>query len=284
MKRRLLRTLLFLVIALALLVVGVMLGSAEDGGDGDTRGTTKAGTKRATSAPDPADGEVLVEYREASEDDAASEDLVRGSKLLQEGATSLDESIELPQDVTVVFGGDPEGPYYDPEDRTIQYPWEFVTETRRLLGESGYEPDELDEATIDATRFILQHELGHALVDVLELPVLGREEDAADGFAAYVAVEFEEDGDLVIAATDLFAAFDDEAGDTIEDADFFDSHSLDRQRFFGISCLVYGADTDEYANVVDGIGAEDERLDECPAEWEQLRDGWDEVLAPYLRD
>ena len=39
------------------------------------------------------------------------------------------------------------------------------------------------EFVIGNTLFTLTHELGHAVIQVFELPVLGREEDAADTFA-----------------------------------------------------------------------------------------------------
>jgi hypothetical protein len=37
------------------------------------------------------------------------------------------------------------------------------------------------------------HETGHAVFDLLEVPVLGREEDAADLFSAYIMLHFGKD-------------------------------------------------------------------------------------------
>lgn len=230
-----------------------------------------------------ADAPLEVQVKRAAKADRAAAKLIDEAGLVEDAAEAVNDLIQLPDRITVVFGGDPEGPYYDPNTRRIEYPWEFVTETRPLLAADGYRGEELDVAVADATRFILYHELGHALIDVLELPVLGREEDAADGFAAWMSVEHDEDGALVIAATDLFAAFDEQAGDELEADDFFDSHSLDLQRFYAISCLVYGADTDAYADVIDGLGIDEYRQEECPAEWEQLAAGWEQVLEPHLQ-
>jgi hypothetical protein len=36
---------------------------------------------------------------------------------------------------------------------------------------------------------VLLHELGHVIIDEMKLPVLGREEDAADTFAALTMLE-----------------------------------------------------------------------------------------------
>ena len=39
---------------------------------------------------------------------------------------------------------------------------------------------------------VFLHEVGHAVFDYLSVPILGREEDAADQFAAYVLLQFAE--------------------------------------------------------------------------------------------
>jgi hypothetical protein len=45
--------------------------------------------------------------------------------------------------------------------------------------------EERDEFILGNVVFVLFHEFGHALVSELELPVLGREEDAVDRFATF---------------------------------------------------------------------------------------------------
>lgn len=249
------------------LLAALALAGCGDGGD------------RAGSAPDLPSGRITVEYRGGG---GAEARFVREEEFVEDVADAVNEQVALPRDVEVVMGGDPDGPYYDPEAVTIQYPWSFVAETRRQLRANGYAPGkDLDTGVRDATMFVLVHEIAHALVDQLELPVLGREEDAADSFASYAAVEYADDGELVIAATDLFDAFD-RASD-LDEAAFFDSHSLDAQRFYAISCQVYGADPDEYANVVDGLGFDEERLAGCVEEWDLLESSWEQVLEPHLR-
>jgi hypothetical protein len=270
------RFLLVLVALVALALGAALLLGSSDGDDGASSGDVD----RARVAS--GDGEVVVEYVDSDPADTDAQRLVEEAALAESIADSVNAEVALPDDLTIVMGGDPEGPYYDPETRTIEYPWQFVTESRRLLAESDYAGADLETGVVDATRFVLMHEVGHALVDLLDLPVLGREEDAADGFAAYAAVEYAEDGELAIAASDLFAAFDAEDPE-FEEADFFDSHALDLQRFYAISCLVYGADPDAYAGVVEGLDFDDERLDECPVEWDQVARSWEQVLEPHLR-
>ena len=283
---------LVLILFVALLAVLLLAGGEEDD-DGSTT-SSKAAARESSDADnddrdgdgdaaEDGDGEVIATIEKPAKEDAAAAKLITTEQLAEETAKAISETIALPADIEIVMGGDEEGPYYDPNDGTIQYPWWFVTETQTLLADSGYKGEELDTAVLDATRFILLHEVGHALIDRLDVPVLGKEEDAADSFAAFAAVEMEEDGELVIGATDLFAAFEEVEGDkAYEEAAFWDSHSLDVQRFYTINCLVYGADTDKYGGVVEGVGIDKERLSECEDEWTQARDSWYEVLEPSL--
>ena len=48
---------------------------------------------------------------------------------------------------------------------------------------------------------IILHESGHALFDILDVPIFGREEDAADEIAAFVALQFQRQvAETVVAA------------------------------------------------------------------------------------
>lgn len=48
------------------------------------------------------------------------------------------------------------------------------------------------DAIMGPTLEVFLHEVGHAVFDYLSVPILGREEDAADQFAAYVLLQFAE--------------------------------------------------------------------------------------------
>ena len=37
--------------------------------------------------------------------------------------------------------------------------------------------------------YAIAHEMGHAIFDLLDVPIFGRAEDAADGFATYMMLE-----------------------------------------------------------------------------------------------
>lgn len=126
------------------------------------------------------------------------------------------------------------------------------------------------------------HELGHALIDVLQLPVLGKEEDAADHLSVILMNDiWEEDAAAEILASDATAyalmAAQREAGG--EEPAYSDEHSLDLQRYYTVVCLFYGANPDARADLAQDLELPPERAERCPDEWESAAGSWDAVLA-----
>jgi hypothetical protein len=96
--------------------------------------------------------------------------------------------------------------------------------------------------------FALVLEVGHALVTEMGLPVLGREEDAADAYAVLsmlrIGTNFT-DAVLIKAATSWFLADERAQREGIK-ASFYDEHGLDKQRAYQIVCLMVGSDAIRY--------------------------------------
>src|SRR5262249_32571035 len=92
--------------------------------------------------------------------------------------------------------------------------------------------------------FVLLHELAHTTIGDLDLPVLGREEDAADSFASltliHIKSQFSEHV-LEEAAKGWFMADrrDSKEGQPVQ---YYDAHGLNQQRAFQIVCYMVGAD------------------------------------------
>jgi hypothetical protein len=84
-----------------------------------------------------------------------------------------------------------------------------------------------------ASSFVLMHELGHALVEVLDLPVVGIEESYVDAVAAVFL------GESGLAEGSVLAGwFFGAQGDT----PFFDTHRAGPQRLGDLACWGVGAD------------------------------------------
>jgi len=149
---------------------------------------------------------------------------------------------------------------------------------------SDEEVEDLLTFVVGNTLFTLYHELGHALVDMLEIPILGREEDAVDSLAIWLMVPEEPDPvaeAMLLAAAEAYAIA--ASHGSADDLAYWGEHSLDLQRFAAIHCLLYGSDPDGFADLAQAVEMPREDRDRCPAAYAQVEANWLRVLAPHLR-
>lgn len=132
--------------------------------------------------------------------------------------------------------------------------------------------------------FTFYHEAGHALVSELDLPVLGREEDAVDGLAAVLMIPDEPDrfrDELIAAAADGWAMAADQRSD--DEPVYWDEHGLDEQRHYAAVCLMVGSDPEGFAEYAAQTGLPEERVESCKATYTQTAASWGKLLAPHLK-
>jgi hypothetical protein len=125
--------------------------------------------------------------------------------------------------------------------------------------------------------FTLLHETGHLLIAELDLPVLGREEDAADqlGFISlFLTYARQNDADIYAKLLDVADYWRLEwrrPKPDNEEVHAWDSHGLDAQRFYNLACLIYGSDPDALEWVPQITGLPVERALYCDQEYSQVR-------------
>jgi hypothetical protein len=129
------------------------------------------------------------------------------------------------------------------------------------------------------TLFILMHEVGHALVQVLDLPAVGQEEDAADQLATLFMVN---EPMLAMWAAEFFGSG--LASRQTAGSGFADAHDFGPQRYFNILCWTFGADPDTRAYIVGASRLPPERTATCAAEFSRMRGAWERLLEPHLED
>lgn len=129
---------------------------------------------------------------------------------------------------------------------------------------------------------VFYHELGHAAIDVLGLPVFGQEEDAADVLSVLlIDALYEPD-----AAEDI--AYDSAYG-FLAEAEmggapaFWDVHGADLQRYYTLVCLFYGADPDSREAFARELELPEERAETCAEEFELANDSWGQALDEIAR-
>lgn len=132
--------------------------------------------------------------------------------------------------------------------------------------------------------FILYHEIGHLLISELDIPILGREENAADNFATLQLLKTDSElaNELLTdVANGWFLSAKDSGSEEIPNEDFYGEHNLDLQRAFQIVCLMVGKDNDVFETAAEQVGMDQERQDSCSDDYDQASTSWDHVLEPF---
>lgn len=233
---------------------------------------------------------VIVRYQQTN--DAKLQSIVKtlqSDSSIQNTLSLMNTEFIFEQPLTIVFGGE-DGPLYDPATNDILIPYTFLDEVEQRFkavndarDDNGKaEPADLNQAVMDVVIHTLFHELAHALIANHELPIVGKEEDAADNLAAVLSIEYFENGaEIAISAADLFYLEGDEITE-FEEADFWDEHSLDLQRYYATLCHVYGSDDVNYAYLLEDTGFSAERGEFCISEYDTIANNWLTLLAPYM--
>ncbi len=196
----------------------------------------------------------------------------------------INDTFILSTPLVYVFGGN-DGPLYDSETNEILLPYAFYEDVKARFSAVKYSESGLTEkdATADALMHTMFHELGHALIFMHDLPIVGKEEDAADSLATILLIEYFEDGqEIAISAADLFD-LESEDRTTLTDEDFWDEHSLDEQRYYSTLCHVYGSAPEKYKHlIVEGV-FDDDRATLCIQDYNNSVNGWHTLLSPYFK-
>ncbi|MGH2919194.1 MAG: DUF4344 domain-containing metallopeptidase [Solirubrobacteraceae bacterium] len=66
--------------------------------------------------------------------------------------------------------------------------------------------------------------------------------------------------------------------------DYFDEHSLDKQRAYSIVCWIAGSSTKAYSQVARLGILSPQRQQRCPAEYEQKVKATEGLLKPHIRE
>jgi hypothetical protein len=207
--------------------------------------------------------------------------VLEGSGRFQDAVAELNASFALPRSVKIVFR-EGEGPQYDPNTGEIAMNYDFAARAAVIFAGEGASDDDIIAGLLGAVEFVLYHEVGHALVDVCELPVTGKEEDAVDGLATFIAVLTERE-EIAVAGAALFEAWAANREEFSEE-DFWDEHSLDEQRTFSILCWVYGSNPEAFASLAKEAQMPKSRAKRCESEYQQIAVSWSKLLLPHLRE
>jgi hypothetical protein len=169
-------------------------------------------------------------------------------------------------------------------DDKINICYEFIEELWQHMPEkttpAGIEPiDTVIGPFVDT----VLHEFAHALFDYLDVPVLGREEDAADHVSAYIYLHMgEHEARRLIMGAVYNYRREVEGADPPSMLEFADEHSTPEQRAFNLLCIAYGADPELFEDVAKMGGLPAERIAICEEEYELLEYAYETLIGPHI--
>jgi hypothetical protein len=131
---------------------------------------------------------------------------------------------------------------------------------------------------------VFLHELGHALFDVLDVPLLGREEEAADQVSAYIMLQLgkAEARRLIMGTAYAYQREAETSPAPVTLKQFADQHGTPAQRLFNLLCFAYGADAKLFADIVKKGYLPKERAEACDDEYQQVEHAFQKLIDPHI--
>lgn len=152
-----------------------------------------------------------------------------------------------------------------------------------IAGTSAW-ADETEDAFVEANLLgIFYHELGHALIDVMQMPLFGQEEDAADVASILLIDQLYEPDSALDMAYHVSNGFWAEALANEEDPlPYWDVHGPDEQRFYNTVCIFYGGDPETRDVFAEDMELPEERAEYCEDEYIVAADSWGGIFDEMM--
>ncbi|WP_070968927.1 DUF4344 domain-containing metallopeptidase [Vibrio sonorensis] len=231
---------------------------------------------------------IKVEYINPQDTQEQSAKIAIQESQLNELITDLaDQWFPFNRTLTIQYGGE-QGPLYNPQSHVVHMPYHFYHEALNYFTKNEYQARFGKSPQLGAQDTILHtllHEAAHAYIADQNIPILGKEEDAADNFAAVVMIDYIENGDdAAISAADMFAFESEDRPDYYHIGEYIDEHSFDLQRYFSTLCLVYGSDPEKHANLLNEVENDylADRQDFCQFLYSSTSESWHHYIAKHV--
>src|SRR5215470_3153446 len=168
---------------------------------------------------------------------------------------------------------------------TVTICYEYLAEIQRDMPKettpAGVTPA---DAVLGQFFYVIAHEVGHAMFDLLNVPVFGHQEDAADQFAGYIILQFgkADARRLIGGAAHSYKKYVQNPTVTAPLTAFSDEHGPPAQRYYNLLCLAYGADPVVFADIVDMKYLPKERASVCRGQYGELAYAFHQLIVPHL--
>jgi hypothetical protein len=173
----------------------------------------------------------------------------------------------------------------------ITYCYELIAAMHNIIAETNVLPGfRREDAVVAGFVSTLLHETGHAIFNLLDIPIFGREEDAADAIAAYVSLQFGKPTArriltgtaFVWRATELARQKRNPNPRRFEE--YADEHGTDAQRFYNTLCIALGSDLVERNNTFSDFVSllPQGRRGQCVREYLHVKNSFARFVMPHV--
>lgn len=212
--------------------------------------------------------------------------LVRGGNLAERMASFTQARMRLRHNLAVGFQDcGSSNAFYQPANREIVICTEFIKHVTGLLIErkaffAQQPPQVIGEWLIGILWVVYLHELSHALINLNQVAITGREEDVADQFAIWASLNYINDLGLPAFVPGIWYFQELATSQRLRDLPpealahmLSDEHSLQGQRAVNFACWVYGNNPGAGQDLARFVALSEARAQRCGSEYLALDNG-----------
>jgi hypothetical protein len=172
--------------------------------------------------------------------------------------------------------------WYEEDSITVCY--EFLDDIWKNVPASQTEAIAPVDALLGPTVDVFLHEVGHAVFDYWQTPLLGREEDAADMFSTFIMLQFDKPEARRLILGNAYQYKGDVRSPLVVQSQrkFSDVHGTPSQRYYNVLCLAYGADPVLFGDFVTSGKLPKDRAEGCEFEYQQVANAFERLVVPNL--
>jgi hypothetical protein len=211
---------------------------------------------------------------------SAIRDLLQQHKVLEKAQVFL-SPLRLPRELTIRTAecGAPSVPF-DAQKSVVTICYEAVADIQALAKGATSDPDDLAGLITGGVVEEALHRMALAILQVFDVPVWGREEDAADMLGAFLMLQFDERtaNVTILGAAQLFVYKTSALGKV----DYVSDVSPPAQRFYNFLCIAVGGDPIDFGGLVDKGFLPKDRARGCGGEYDKVRRAFDMRLMPHV--
>jgi hypothetical protein len=140
------------------------------------------------------------------------------------------------------------------------------------------------DAVVGQFLYVVIHEFGHAVFDLLDIPSFGNAEDIADQFSAYIMLLLGKNDArrLIGGAAYSYKAVMQNPNVILPIKAFSDVHGQPAQRYYNLLCMAYGAMPEMFKDLVEEKYLPKERAADCYRQYHQVGFAFQKLIGPHV--